>query len=210
MAQNLAAASNRAIQQSRLGQLDNLGESKENFDEGTLQVVELVAGSFIQRVIANIQNEDMIVTGKIADISIKSENGDVNIYANPWLLYQDKGVNGSVHKLYNTPFSYKDKMPPVNVFIDYIKTKNLQLRNNAVYHGPASPHKDLTEDEQIEQAAWGMARKVFEDGIKPRNVYTKEIPNLVQELNDEVTKFVMQNIVQLIKIDETKSIVINL
>jgi hypothetical protein len=210
MPQNLASASKKSIQQSRLGQLDNLGESKEDFEAGAMQVVEIVAGNFIDKVISNIQSEDMIVSGKIADISIKSENGQVNIYANPWLIYQDKGVNGSKHKLYNTPFSYKDKMPPMEVFRDYIKKKNLQLRNNTTYYGNSSPHADLTEDEQIDKAAWGMAGKVFNEGIKPRNIYTKEIPGLVQELNDEVAKFAAENINQFLKIDEKKTIKVTL
>ncbi len=210
MAQNLSTASKKAIQQSKLNQLDILGESKENFETGLLSTIENVAGDFIQRVIDNIQQEDMVVSGKIADIRLQSENGEVKVYANPWLIYQDKGVNGSIVKRYNTPFSYKDKMPPVEIFKDYIKAKNIQLRNNTTYYGNASPYANLTDDEQIEKAAWGMAMKVFREGIKPRNVYTKELDQLVQDVNENVGEFVKENISQLLAPKQPINININL
>jgi hypothetical protein len=90
--------------------------------------------------------------------------------------------------MFDTPFSYKDKMPPVQPFIDYIKNKNIQLRDNTKYGGEESPFKDLTEDEQIERVAWAMARKVFLYGFKPRRIISKEVEQLKQDVINQIGK----------------------
>jgi hypothetical protein len=188
MAQSLQQASKKVLQQSRVDSLGSLGQSKEDFETNILSAIEIAAGEFIERINQNIQNEDMVVSGSIMDITMQSENGSVKVYANPWLLFQDKGVNGSKSKMFDTPFSYKDKMPPVQPFIDYIKNKNIQLRDNTKYGGEESPFKDLTEDEQIERVAWAMARKVFLYGFKPRRIISKEVEQLKQDVINQIGK----------------------
>jgi len=42
--------------------------------------------------------------------------------------YQDKGVSGKLKK-YNTPYSYKSKMPPVKAFDKWIVKKGIAPRN---------------------------------------------------------------------------------
>lgn len=211
MAQSLQQASKKALQQSRVDSLGSLGQSKEDFEASILSAIEVAAGEFIERINQNILNEDMVVSGSIMDITMQSENGSVKVYANPWLLYQDKGVNGSQSKLYDTPFSYKDKMPPVQPFIDYIKNKNLQLRDNAKYGGEESPFKDLTEDEQIERVAWAMARKVFLNGFKPRRIISKEVEQLKQDVIAQIGKSAASNVsVMFSSAHKGKSIEMNL
>ncbi len=43
-------------------------------------------------------------------------------------VFQDKGVSGT-EKKYNTPFSYKSKMPPVKPLADWAKNRNIRLRD---------------------------------------------------------------------------------
>lgn len=197
---NLKSASKKVVQQNKIQQLDTLGSSVGDFIEvETTNIVENVVGDFILRIKKNIENQkDMITSGKISDISVKVENGKINVYAYDYLSYQDKGVNGSETKLYNTPFSYKDKMPPVQVFIDWIKRKNINLLYNEKYYGSPSAFAALTDEEKIEKAAWGMAMKVYKKGFKPRNIYSKEIPQLVEELQREIADFTASSITLVI------------
>ena len=188
--------------ESKVKQLDNLGTDINQFvqKEG-LSLIESILGDFIIRVKDNIDNEDLPVTGKISDIEVKAEGNEVNVYAPDYLLFQNFGVNGSEKKLYpKSPFSYTDKRPPVNVFKNWIKRKNINLRNNAKYKGNESPFKELSEDKQIDKAAWGMATKVYKEGFKPRNVYSKEIPQLVEELGEVIADFVLQSVNQVIDV----------
>ena len=135
MADNLKGATKKAIHQSKVDQLDIFGgDVDEYIQQEGLSTVEKVVGKFIERVHDNINNsKGMVVTGEILDITIEAKDDVVNVMANPWLIYQDRGVNGSVKKLYDTPHSYTDKKPPVQVFIDWIKQKNIQLKDNEKY-----------------------------------------------------------------------------
>lgn len=200
MANNLQAASRRAIQESRLSQLDNIGQSRENFEVGNLTVIETVLGEFIQRVQSNIQNEGLNSTGQISELTIEVKDNKVNVMGKPWLLYQDRGVSG-INQRYNTPHAYTDRMPPMDVFKEWIKTKNIQLRNNATYHGPESPFKELTEEEQQEKAAWAISQSIYRKGLKPKNIYSKEIPKLVDDLKQQLANFGIQQIQQQMNIN---------
>lgn len=171
-----------------ISRLDSLGSEKIEFEEVS-DVIETTIGEFIDRVHQNIRTENAIVTGKIADIQIERTDQSITVTANPWLSYVDKGVNGSKAKLYDTPYSYKDKRPPVEPFKQWIAAKNIQLRDNAKYKGKESPVKHLTEEDQINNAAYAMREKVFQEGQAPGNVYTKEIPKLVEELEKEIADF---------------------
>lgn len=208
--QSLAKATKKSVQENKVQQLDDLGTDIGEFiEQESLTVIENIVGEFIERVHTNINNEKgMVTTGRINDITIKAENNQVNIYANKWLIYQDRGVNGAVEKLYNTPHSYSDKMPPVDVFKEWIKDKNIRLINNEKLRGEPSPFKELTEEEQIEKVAWGMAKNVFKKGFKPRNVYSKEIPKLVEDLQKEIADFAVQSLIQSIDVKESAKRVI--
>lgn len=200
---NRKQASKAAIYRSRVQQLDNLGTNpKEFLEAGTLAIIEDILGDFILRVQDNLNNEkDMIVSGKINDITLEGQDGVINVMANKHLIFQDRGVNGAEKKKYDTPHSYKDKMPPVQVFKDWIKRKNINLTNSrSLGFDERSDFDSLTEDQQINKAAWGMAKKVFKEGFKPRNVYSKEIPQLIKELEKEIVDFAVQYLVQQVDV----------
>ena len=182
---------------SKLKALDSLGSSKLNFDtDEKLSAIEVELGKFIKRILQNLDSAIMIVSGKIKDIVTQENNGSVEVLANPELVYQDKGVNGSVSKKYNTPFSYKNKRPPVQPFIDWIKKKNITLRNNEYYKGKASEFKKVTKEDEIKSVAYAIREKVYQQGIKPRNIYTKEIPKLIEDLQNGITDYVVETIIR--------------
>jgi len=208
MAKGIKQASKKAQREAMLSQLDALGENKSDFDKANLSIIEEIASSFIEQIKSNIESEGMNVTGNINEIEIQVQDNRVNIYAPNYLIYQDRGVSGTEVK-YDTPHAFTDKAPPSIVFSNWIKTKNIQLRNNETYYGKPSPFKDLTEEEQIEQASWAMAKSVQKKGLKPRNIYSKEIPQLIDDLSNELGYFAIQQIVQNIDVkDSAKRVVI--
>jgi hypothetical protein len=194
--QNRAQASRQA-RASALDQLNGLGSSRGNFETADMfTAAESSVADFIERVKDNIQSADIVVTGKIEDIKLEVSDTGIKVLGHKHLLFVDKGVNGSEQKLYDTPFSYKDKMPPASAFIDYIKEKNLQLRNEENYHNgnphpnKTSPHEDIDGDEQaIKSAAYAMSRKIFKEGFKGTPIFSKEIPQLVKDLKKTITNF---------------------
>lgn len=73
--------------------------------------------------------------------------------------YQDKGVSG-VKQKYNTPFSYKTKMPPPSKLDKWIVRRGLAPRDK----GKFTKRKSLQ---------FLIARSIFEKGIKPSLWFTK-------------------------------------
>jgi len=90
-------------------------------------------------------------------------------------VFQDAGVSGT-RKKYNTPYSYKSKMPPVKAFDKWLVRKGIAPREK----GKFTSRKSL---------AFLIARSVYRNGIKPSLFFTKPFEaaykNLPQELIDK-------------------------
>jgi hypothetical protein len=90
-------------------------------------------------------------------------------------VFQDAGVSGT-RKKYNTPYSYKSKMPPPKAFDKWLVKKGIAPRDN----GRFTSRKSL---------AFLIARSVYRNGIKPSLFFTKPFEaaykNLPQELIDK-------------------------
>jgi len=184
----LKSASNKVVTQNRIAQLDTFGSDIEGFiQKESLSVIENILGDFILRVKENINAQsDMVVSGKIEDITLQVNGDSVSVMAYPYLLYQDKGVNGAKVKRYNTPYAYKTKMPPIDDIKEWIIKKGIQTDN-------------------VEGTAYGIARSIFNNGIKPKNIYSKEIPQMLNELNEQVSNFVGESTVTFIDINIGKN-----
>lgn len=114
-----------------------------------------------------------------------SIKGDLKVHKNSFTLefsmedygvFQDAGVSG-VKKKYNTPYSYKSKMPPSKAFDKWITRKGLAPRDSG---GKFSKRKSLS---------FLIARSVYRNGIKPSLFFTKPFEaaykNLPEELIEE-------------------------
>lgn len=90
--------------------------------------------------------------------------------------FQDLGVSGKKRK-YNTPYSYKSKMPPVKAFDKWLVRKNLKgVRDK---EGKFLPRKSLQ---------YMIARSVFEKGIKPSMFFTRPFQRAFKYLPNELTE----------------------
>lgn len=178
--------------QSLIDSLDNIGASREDYDNANVfTAAENDVANFISRVKANIDKAGLVLSGNIEDLSVRITENGLQIIGNDYLLYQDRGVQGSVSgaKAPNSPHKYTKHMPPLQVFIDYIKRKNINLRNQAQFFEGESPFKELTEEQLVLKAAKAMQITVFKYGFKPRNVFAKEIPQLKEDLKKSIKDF---------------------
>ena len=87
--------------------------------------------------------------------------------------FQDQGVSGKKKK-YDTPFSYKKKMPPSDVFEAWIKRKGIKGRDK---RGRFITNKSLS---------YLIARSVFNNGIKPSLFFTRPFELAYKRLADDV------------------------
>ena len=89
--------------------------------------------------------------------------------------YQDQGVSG-VKKKYDTPFSYKSKMPPPKAFDKWTVRKGLAPRGKG---GQFKSRKGLN---------FAIARSIFEKGIKPSLFFTKPFEAAFKNLPNEMVE----------------------
>jgi hypothetical protein len=89
-------------------------------------------------------------------------------------IFQDKGVSG-VKKKYNTPYSYKDKMPPVKSLDKWIVKRNLKgVRGK---DGKFISRKSLQ---------YMIARSIYNNGIKPSMFFTKPFEKAFKNLDENL------------------------
>ena len=77
-------------------------------------------------------------------------------------LYQDKGVSGT-EKKYNTPYSYKSKMPPIKPLAEWAKARNIRLRDE----------EGKFKKGNYQTIGYLIARSIYRKGIKPTLFFTK-------------------------------------
>lgn len=88
-------------------------------------------------------------------------------------FFQDKGVSGTKKK-FDTPFSYKSKMPPPSAFDKWTVRRGIAPRNTG---GQFQTRKGLN---------FAIARSIFEKGIKPSLFFTKPFEAAFKNLPDEM------------------------
>lgn len=94
-------------------------------------------------------------------------------------VYQDKGVSGT-QKKYNTPFSYKSKMPPIKPLADWAKARNIRLRDE----------QGKFKKGNYNTIGYLIARSIYRKGIKPSLFFTKPFEQAFEKLpNELVEKF---------------------
>lgn len=106
-------------------------------------------------------------------------------------FYQDQGVSGK-EKKYDTPFSYKSKMPPPSKLDKWIVRKGMSPRDSK---GKFVSRKSLQ---------FLIARSIYKNGIRPSMFFTKpfeaaykKLPNeLINKYGIEAAKLFMDTIVQ--------------
>ena len=88
-------------------------------------------------------------------------------------VFQDKGVSG-VKKKYNTPYSYRDKMPPTKALDKWIVRKGIAPRDK---NGNFISRQSLK---------FAIAKSIFNNGIKPSLFFTKPFERAYKNLPNEL------------------------
>lgn len=112
----------------------------------------------------SIQGKDHYEKGKLIEAAIEMEDYGV---------FVDKGVSG-IKKKYNTPYSFKDKMPPANKLDKWAVRKGIAPRDK---EGRFIPRKSLL---------WLISRGIYNNGIKPSLFMTKPFEKYINKLPVEL------------------------
>ena len=99
-------------------------------------------------------------------------------------VFQDKGVSGK-EKKYNTPYSYKSKMPPTKALDKWVVRRGIAPRDAK---GRLISRKSLK---------FLIARSIYRHGIKPSMFFTKPFEVAYDRLPDELVEAYGIDIIKL-------------
>jgi len=121
------------------------------------------------------------------DLTVGPNSFALSFLMEEYGIYQDKGVSGKKVK-YNTPFSYKDKMPPPSKLDKWIVRKGLKgIRDKK---GKFISRKSLQ---------FMIARGIFNNGIKPSLFFTKPFERAFKRLDADIIKAYELDVEELLK-----------
>lgn len=90
-------------------------------------------------------------------------------------MFQDKGVSGKKRK-YDTPFSYKNKKPPIGPLAQWAKKKNIRLRDE----------QGRFKKGNYNTIGFLISRSIFEKGLKPSLFFTKPFERAIKRLPEDL------------------------
>ena len=159
---------------ARLDALNNIGEDGTSFDSN-LTGAETACGNFIQRVVNNINEKDLIDTGKIADITVERlDDRTLVINGVSYILYLDKGIRGAENESEAPSSPYKmNTIPYTTELVEWVKRK--------------------IGTENAEQIAYAIAVDRYKNGYEAQNIFDKEIDQLIEDSANGVADITINN-----------------
>ena len=110
-----------------------------------------------------------------SEIKVSKNSFQLSFFMEDYGIFQDKGVSG-VKKKYDTPYSYKTKMPPPSKLDKWIVRKGIAKRDA---NGRFISRKSLQ---------FLIARGIFNNGIKPSLFFTKPFRKAFDNIDKELVQ----------------------
>lgn len=110
-----------------------------------------------------------------AEIEVGANSFRLEFLMENYGVFQDQGVSGTQRK-YDTPFSYKSKMPPAKPITDWVTKKRFQFRK--------ADGKFMS----YQQTSYLIRSSIFKKGIKPSLFFTKPFEAAFKNLPDELVE----------------------
>ena len=142
----------------------------------TLKALQKFRDLVVKEAKANLRSQGKDTSGKLSQSiegEVKQMPNSIGIYFSmlPYGNFQDKGVSGTQRK-FDTPYSYKTKMPPPSAFDKWIVRKGIAPRSAT---GKFQSRKGLK---------FAIAKTIFKYGIKPSLFFTKPFEAAYKTLPD--------------------------
>jgi len=156
--------------------------------------VERELNLFIDRVVASARTN--LLQHNSSRRLAKSIEGQVDVFRSSFALefsmedygeFQDKGVSGTKKK-YNTPYAYRDKMPPPSSFDKWVVRRGLAGRNE---RGQFTSRKSLN---------FALAKHIFQQGIKPKLFFTEAWEEAFEQLPQDIVNAYALDVERLMQI----------
>ena len=148
----------------------------------TQEALEAFKKFVIQQARTRLSKNNKNISKKLYDsldgiIKVTPNAIQVQFLMEEYGLYQDKGVSGT-EKKYNTPYSYKSKMPPIKPLAEWAKAKNIRLRDEQGKYKKGN----------YNTIGYLIARSIYRKVIKPSLFFTKPFEQGFKKLPEELAK----------------------
>ena len=120
------------------------------------------------------------------DVKVHKQSFSLSFIMEEYGMFVDRGVRGSNPNLVKngtqkggmSPYSFKQKMPPLKYILPWVKLKKLRLRDE----------KGRFKKGNYRSIAFMVQRSVFAQGIKPTMFFTKPFAKAFKNLPEELVE----------------------
>jgi len=129
----------------------------------------------------SLKQQKKVVSGRLyksikgSPVKVTENSLEFNISMEDYGTFIDKGVSG-VNRKFNTPYTFRDRMPPMSSLDKWIVQKGIAPRDEK---GQFIKRKSLQ---------FLIARSIYQNGIKPSLFFTKPFEKHYKELPDALEK----------------------
>lgn len=145
------------------------------------KVLEVFRTNVVRGAKRSLRQQKKVVSRNLLDsvkgspVKVTDNSLTFNIKMADYGTFQDKGVSG-VRTKYNTPYTYRDKMPPSNKLDSWTVRRGIAPRDEK---GRFINRKSLT---------FLIARSIYLDGIKPSLFFTTPFKKYYKDLPEDLEK----------------------
>lgn len=148
--------------------------------EQTLLQLDKIAKDIIKQSRANLTRRKITAQGQLyrslqSNVQVFQNSIAIEVLMEHYGKYVDQGVSGTERR-FDTPFSYRDKMPPVSVFSSWIVKRGIAPRNE---RGEFLSRRSLQ---------FAIAKTVYKRGIRPTRFYTDAVESAMKRIPDEIAE----------------------
>lgn len=148
--------------------------------EQTLMQLDKIAKDIIKQSRANLTRRKITAQGQLyrslkSNVEVFKNSIAIEILMEHYGKYVDQGVSGTERR-FDTPFSYRDKMPPASVFNSWIVKRGIAPRNE---RGEFLSRRSLQ---------FAIAKTVYKRGIRPTRFYTDAIESAMKRIPDQIAE----------------------
>lgn len=134
----------------------------------------------INQSIAMLSKKGKNASGKLAksidaDLKVHKQSFSLKFLMADYADYVDQGVSGT-QKKYDTPYAYKDKMPPPSALDKWTVRRKIAPRDD---NGKFLPRKSIN---------YLIAKSIFEKGLKPSLFFTQPFQNAYKNLPKQLSE----------------------
>ena len=153
-----------------------MNQKKEILFNGLTEYWQTVVDDLVQ----SLRDVDRYVSGNTAQaigetpkgepkiVHITTQGFNVKLWMTDYYEFIDEGVSGAKYNKGISRFKYTDKMPPISAIRKFMAKREI----NPVKRSNTKSGKRRDAEAIRDGVAFAIARKIYENGLKPTNFYS--------------------------------------